>query len=173
MKERVWITSDTHFNHKNIIKYCNRPFVDVENMNKELIERWNNTVAKDDIVYHLGDFMLGSRSGLNTMVSKLNGRINIVLGNHDNLKYMDYINAGFNRVYDRPVLIQDYIILSHAPKFTNLSTPYINIFGHVHDDPNIMTISPTGACVCCERWDYKPVLLDDILKRIKEERNKN
>ena len=62
-----WVVSDTHFNHANIIQYCDRPFADVEQMNKELIKRWNNTVAKDDIVYQLGDFAFGSKEQLITV----------------------------------------------------------------------------------------------------------
>lgn len=56
---RVFFTSDTHFNHTNIIKYCQRPFRDIYEMNETLIANWNNVVAPDDIVFHLGDFCLG------------------------------------------------------------------------------------------------------------------
>ena len=58
----IWFTSDTHFSHCNIIKYCNRPFKDVDEMNKILIQNWNNVVRPDDIVWHLGDFALGDKN---------------------------------------------------------------------------------------------------------------
>jgi len=55
-----WIIADTHFGHKNVIKYCNRPYSSVEEMDKILITNWNKEVAPDDIVYHLGDFALSA-----------------------------------------------------------------------------------------------------------------
>jgi calcineurin-like phosphoesterase family protein len=54
----IFFTSDTHFNHKNIIKLCNRPFTSIEEMNEKIIENWNNIVKPEDIVWHLGDFAL-------------------------------------------------------------------------------------------------------------------
>ena len=60
--KHVWVTSDTHFNHANIIKYCNRPFSSVEEMNETIIANWNKVVSEDDMVYHLGDFALGDKS---------------------------------------------------------------------------------------------------------------
>ena len=56
---KVFFTSDTHFYHENIIRFCNRPFKDVEMMNETIIANWNNTIGQDDIVFHLGDFCLG------------------------------------------------------------------------------------------------------------------
>ena len=84
------VVSDTHFNHANIIKYCSRPFESIEQMNEELIKRWNNTVAKDDIVYHLGDFAFGSKEQLKEILGRLNGRVRLVMGNHDHKKGKDY-----------------------------------------------------------------------------------
>ena len=80
-----WFISDNHFNHKNIIKYCNRPFSSVEQMNRHMIQCWNNTVQKDDEVFHLGDFGLGRREDLVRIFEQLNGNITLIRGNHDRL----------------------------------------------------------------------------------------
>jgi len=76
-----FFTADTHFNHKNIIEYCKRPFKDIDEMNNELIKRWNETVSEEDTVFHLGDF---SFRGYWTFRNKLNGKIILLRGNHDN-----------------------------------------------------------------------------------------
>ena len=76
----VYFISDTHFNHKNIIKYCNRPYKSVEEMNKVLIENWNRVVKDADVIYHLGDFALYDEEEL---FNKLNGNIILIRGNHD------------------------------------------------------------------------------------------
>lgn len=59
---KVFVISDTHFGHKNIIDYCNRPFKSIEEMDEALIKNWNETVSNDDVVIHLGDFGLGKKS---------------------------------------------------------------------------------------------------------------
>ena len=61
LEMNIFITADHHFNHKNIIEYCDRPFKTVEEMNNTMIEKWNNKVGKDDLVIHLGDFALGNK----------------------------------------------------------------------------------------------------------------
>ena len=160
MNENVWFTSDTHFNHANIIKYCNRPFASVEEMNEKLIENWNSVVGKDDLTWCLGDFCLGpdQKKHIPELVSKLNGRINLILGNHDHNSVKFYYDAGFNRVYDRKVIINDFVILTHAPlMFLNDNTPFFQVFGHVHDSELYPTFAKTGCCVCVERHDYKPI----------------
>lgn len=161
-----WIISDTHFGHTNIIKYCNRPYKNVEEMDEDIIQKWNKFVQPDDIVYHLGDFSLSKKDSLSKLVSKLNGKIVLIRGNHDRENYKAYINAGFYAVYNLPVILDDFIILSHHPKFIEKNSPYINIYGHVHDSTSNETISETGACVCVERWNYEPIDLDILIQVI-------
>ena len=83
-KDKLFFTSDTHFHHKNIIKFCNRPFGDERIMDFALISNWNKVVPKDGIVFHAGDFAMTSRIDyIESIVSQLNGKIYLTLGNHD------------------------------------------------------------------------------------------
>ena len=82
-KNNIFFTSDTHFNHTNIIKYAQRPYSDAEEMNEDLIKRWNSVVGKNDIVFHLGDFMFGNINRFWEFRSRLNGKIYLIHGNHD------------------------------------------------------------------------------------------
>jgi len=75
----VFFTADHHFGHENIIRFCDRPFGSVEEMDEALVERWNERVGPDDVVYHLGDFTLGGKAA--ALFNRLNGVI-YVLGNH-------------------------------------------------------------------------------------------
>ena len=77
---KVWVTSDTHFLHENIIKYCDRPFKDKEEMTEALITTWNEQVGDDDLVIHLGDVTFSKDYDV---LSLLNGKKILVLGNHD------------------------------------------------------------------------------------------
>lgn len=141
---KIFFISDIHFFHTNIIKYCNRPYDNVDEMNADIIRRWNAVVNKNDIVWNLGDFIFAKKGNIETVreyVKKLNGRQYLVLGNHDRhvCKDMTYwYDCGFERVYDKPVLFQERYILSHEPVFTrqhlDLSgTDLVNIHGHIHN----------------------------------------
>ena len=79
----IFFTSDSHFCHSNIIKFCDRPFKDVEEMNEILIDNWNKTVGPNDIIYHLGDFCFAGSAEWHSILGRLNGRIHLILGNHD------------------------------------------------------------------------------------------
>lgn len=82
--QNLYFTSDLHFGHRNVIKFCERPFEDVKEMNKELIDRWNARVKPNDYIFVLGDtFWFNSRHDTLKIVSQLNGQMYFLLGNHD------------------------------------------------------------------------------------------
>lgn len=179
----IFLTSDQHFFHGNIIKYCNRPWnsgkdsdgniivtqKDIEEMNEEMIMRWNSVVPNDGIVYHLGDIALGDRNKIKEILPLLNGKINLIMGNHDTKSVEFYYECGFNRVYDHPILLKDFFILSHEPiSFLNKNSCFGNIYGHVHDSDVYKTFSVNSCCVCVERHDYKPISLKYIIEKCKE-----
>lgn len=80
--DSTFFTSDTHFGHENIIKFCKRPYQSVEEMNEALIENWNKVIGKNDTVFHLGDFALGGSTVWNNTLDRLNGKIYLIFGNH-------------------------------------------------------------------------------------------
>lgn len=163
---KTFIIADTHFGHSNIIKYCNRPFTNVEDMDNQLIKNWNNIVNKNDIVYHLGDFALGNIEKITEYRSKLNGKIFLVMGNHDIYNIKKYYEAGFDKVYDKPIIYNDFFIFSHKPMFLMENMPYANIFGHVHNNPEYTDYTSNTFCVSCERINYKPILIDNIVDKM-------
>ena len=124
-----------------------------------LIDYWNETVRNDDIVWFLGDFALGGRNVLNDYASKLKGRKRIILGNHDNLKDKDYLEAGFEFVSRWPVVLAQHIILSHAP-LPSVPIGFYNIFGHVHSAAAVPTQTENTRCVCVERQGMRPIAAD-------------
>lgn len=79
----TWFTSDIHFSHKNIIKYCNRPFQSVDEMDRILIDNWNAVVGPNDHVYQLGDFCFGKIDHILKISNRLNGIKHYIYGNHD------------------------------------------------------------------------------------------
>ncbi len=79
----VFFTSDTHFGHANIIKYCNRPYSDVAQMDAELIRRWNMVVNYGDTVFHLGDFAFANEARVEYLLNQLRGIKILIAGNHD------------------------------------------------------------------------------------------
>ena len=84
--DKVWFTSDLHFWHKNICKYCNRPYESVEEMNEAIIQNWNAVVKDDDIVFVLGDLGFCGIEKLKPLLERLKGKKYLVQGNHDSDK---------------------------------------------------------------------------------------
>ena len=112
----IFFTSDSHFHHKNVIKYCGRPFHSLDEMNSELIRHWNSRVGATDTVYHLGDFCFGKRELLAPTLQALNGYKILIRGNHDRTKTA-MLEAGFAEVHDCLELELEghRLYLSHIP----------------------------------------------------------
>lgn len=161
---RIFVISDTHFNHKNIIKYCNRPYSSVEEMNRDIICKWNSVVSPNDIVFHLGNFGFGTQMELASIFKQLNGRKYLVMGNHDykaGKKY--YEEIGFNGVYKEYILAN--IVFSHYPK--KIKAGQINIYGHIHNaKPEKWYDDRDHVCVSVEKINYIPIKLNDLLKGV-------
>lgn len=113
----MYFTSDTHFNHKNVIQYCNRPFANTREMDEALIENWNNTVKKDnEMIYVLGDFAFAGKEYTRTILHRLKGIKILVKGNHDkDAKTM--LELGFDRVVEneRIKVGNHNVLVSHFP----------------------------------------------------------
>ena len=171
---KIYVTADLHLGHANIIKYCGRPYNDVDEMNADLICRWNNVVKDNDRIFFLGDFALGNIERVIKWGHMLKGKKVFIYGNHDHHREKVYYDAGFEHVSKWPIVIQNRFLLSHAPMFAGSDSgvdpgDLVNIHGHIHDKVEQgPTISATSACVCVERWGYAPVELRVIDKEIRK-----
>ena len=161
---KIFFIGDTHFHDANILKYENRPFKSVEDMNKTLINNWNSVVNKSDAVYVVGDF--GAEMRELEILDKLNGTKYLIVGNHDTNSNEYYRHAGFTEVYDKPIILEGFWIISHEPLYMNNNMPYANIFAHVHGSPLIKDYSPHHFCVSAERIQFTPILFNDIKKAV-------
>jgi calcineurin-like phosphoesterase family protein len=158
---KIFFIADTHFYHKNIIDYCGRPYTSVEEMNKQLVKNWNATVHKDDLVIHLGDVGLGSKTQVRNIVKQLHGRKILIKGNHDIWTDEFYKTCGFERVSKFPIIWGEKYILSHAPLQLDFGD-YINIFGHVHNNGSKCEKPGRSKCVSVEMVKYTPIELGDL-----------
>ena len=170
MSNKIWLIADTHFSHTNVIQYCGRPFKDKFEMDKVLVQNWNNVVKKQDVVFMLGDFALCGKDKIIQIGQQLNGRKTLILGNHDGASKNTYYAAGFEYVSKYPIILDDWFILSHHPKFTENNGLYVNIYGHVHNDSAYKDYSADSFCVSAERIDYTPIDFEVIKEIIKRER---
>ncbi|CAG7645273.1 metallophosphoesterase [Paenibacillus allorhizosphaerae] len=156
----VFVISDHHFGHKQIIDFESRPFADVDEMNAAMIDKWNAVVGKDDKVYHLGDFSFLNREKTQAIVSRLNGYKFLIMGNHDRGRTRSWwLDVGFHEVSEYPIVYNGFYFLSHEPMYMNKHMPYVNIHGHIHGQKY------EGAQyinVSVELWNYEPLLFDTI-----------
>ena len=174
----VFLTSDTHFGHTGVCRFTRndgvtklRPWDDADEMDEEMVRRWNDRVRPNDKVYHLGDVVI-NRKALKIM-SRLNGDKVLIRGNHDIFRDDEY------RQYFRELRayhVMNGMILSHIPIHPeSLGRFGVNIHGHLHAN-RVMAevfgeyvVDTRYHCVCVEQTDYTPILFEDVIKRIEAE----
>jgi calcineurin-like phosphoesterase family protein len=179
----IWFTSDQHFDHRNIIEYCRRPFRDVNHMTEMMIAWHNERVAPGDTVWHLGDFALNSKT-VPRILPRLNGIHRLVAGNHDEAHPMRskaarclplYLEAGFTSVTREELIDLDglgKVRLCHMPYSGDSrqveryqqwrpvrGEEVLLLHGHVHE---AWRESPGTLNVGVDVWNYRPVSLEEV-----------
>ncbi len=177
---RIFLTSDTHFGHDREFIYGPRGFDSVKESDEEIIRKWNEVVAPDDIVYHLGDVMLNDNANGMECMRRLNGHIKLIRGNHDTdarwrlYEQLDNVELlGWAEV----IKYRKYTFyLSHHPTLTSnlddmspLGMRVLNLFGHTHQQKKFYDDKPFMYHVGLDSHDCYPVLLDDVIEAMKAE----
>lgn len=172
----VWFTSDTHFGHRNIIKYCKRPFAGlheiltdaippdaVSRMDETIVANWNATVGAGDTIYHLGDFAFYREPArTQALLGRLRGTKILIAGNHDRAEVKQL--RGWTGVHDTlEIRLGDrHLVLSHYPfkVWNKVHRGAINLHGHCHGGlPGCGQQHDVGV----DSWDYRPVGLETLL----------
>jgi calcineurin-like phosphoesterase family protein len=176
MSKDIWLVSDTHFFHTNILKFTDEEgnlirgsrFSSVEEMNQCMMDNWNSVVKPGDKVYHLGDVFMGAKEDFQKFWPKLNGKKNLIVGNHDDIKWLAQ-KEFFSKIYMWRMFTEFGLLLSHVPIHesglrrgspTDENAPMLlNVHGHIHQNP-----SPTKhhRCVCVEQIDYTPINIEEL-----------
>lgn len=174
---QTFFTSDTHFDDEYAIQYFNRPFQSVDEMNVVMVERWNNIVTDDDIVYHLGDFTPKNISHLTKWANQLNGNILILPGNIDRLWLQDFVPNEKVKVGVIPPLISlafeqlgrvgqpQVIVLCHYSMrvWERSDHGSWHLFGHTHGKLKGIGKSFDVGMDCT---DFEPLSLDKVAEKM-------
>lgn len=171
MSREIWLISDTHFMHRNILNFTDSEtgellrgarFSSIEEHDETIRDNWNKKVKKDDIVYHLGDVMIGPKDQWGKLYHSLNGRKRLIVGNHDDIKYM----CGFFQKVQMWRMFPEFgLLLTHVPidpsglHRYNDGSMLTNVHGHIHHHK-----SPTKhhVNVSCEAIDYTPINIEEL-----------
>lgn len=173
MSRDIWVVSDTHLFHSNILTFRDsktgklvrgNKFSNVSEMNEYMLDKWNSVVKPGDRVYHLGDVFIGSKEDFSRFWPKFNGSKNLIVGNHDPIKVLS--SGGFFKKVQMWRMFPEFgLILSHVPLHISsmyrhqLGRPLYGIHGHIHQNS-----SPIGPYrnVCVEVIDYTPINIEDL-----------
>lgn len=172
--DKVWFTSDLHFWHKNICKYCNRPFETMEEMNQALIDNWNSVVKEDDTVFVLGDMGFCGYDKLEPLMSQLNGKKYLIQGNHDSDKivfrlYEANIIEGYYKMHEVTIIGDEecpdqQLTLCHFPMidWPNKERGAWMVHGHQHQLPETPSCSVMHWDVGVDKNNLKPVSFEQL-----------
>jgi calcineurin-like phosphoesterase family protein len=177
MSRDIFVISDSHFRHSNILKFTDSAtgklirgdrFADVDEMDEHMIERWNSVVKQGDIVYHLGDVVMGDQEWFKRNWPRLNGSKRLIVGNHDDIPFLS--SGGFFKKVSMWRMFPEFgLMLSHVPLHLSslrrgapddLDAPVLlNVHGHIHQNT-----SPEGPYrnVSVEAINYTPVNIEEL-----------
>lgn len=167
--QKIYVTSDLHFGHKNIIKFENRPYKDVEEMTEGLINNWNSVVTANDLVYILGDFSFMGKRKTEEVLKRLRGKKILIKGNHDYYVKGDFDRSLFEEIVDYKEIKYNgkEIIMFHYPiaEWNGKLHGSIHLFGHIHSNTHEENceVKPNSFNVGVDMNGRKPVALDYIL----------
>ena len=153
-----FFTSDEHYGHKNIIKYCNRPFLNEIEMNNELIYRHNSIVGPNDVVVHIGDFTLGNKEFAADIIKQLKGQHIFLQGSHDR-----WLSSG-KFLWEKTIEGQ-HVVACHYPMRSWPRSHYRSwqLFGHVHGRGEIYRMQ---LDVGVDAWDFYPVAWETVKEKL-------
>lgn len=160
-EKKVWLITDTHFFHNNIVKLCGRP----ENHNELILENWINAAGENDVTIHMGDVMFGKEGKLKDILDSVPGEKILVRGNHDKRKPEWYMKNGFILCVES--LVYKGVLITHVPAQTLPDGVRLNVHGHFHNNDKRYWEYPThhfNRLYAIENTEYKPVLFEDYVK---------
>ncbi|MGD9901731.1 MAG: metallophosphoesterase [Spirochaetales bacterium] len=166
----IYYISDLHFGHFNIIKFCNRPFKNLEEMNETLIKNWNEKVNNNDTVYIVGDLFFRNAENPELILNRLKGKKHLIVGNHDSswIKKVD-LNKYFESINNMLVFSNGKckITLCHYPMMS-FDGEY-QVYGHIHNNKNdtywqLLKTMKNSLNASIEINNYEPVTFDELLK---------
>lgn len=172
--DKVWFTSDLHFWHKNICKYCNRPYETIEEMNQGIIDNWNSVVKEDDTVFVLGDLGFCGIEKLRPLMSQLKGKIILIQGNHDSdyvmsTLYHEKIINNFDRLMSITIIGDEEcpnqeLTLCHFPMIDwyNKEKGSWMIHGHQHQLPETPSCSAAHYDVGVDKNNWTPINFEQL-----------
>lgn len=171
-ESELFFTSDTHFDHENILKYCSnsRNFKDVDEMNESIITNWNSVVPPGGIVWHLGDVIFAGAKRA-SLLNRLNGSKHLILGNHDKA---DHLKEYFATIHDyKEIRVnKKTVVLMHYPIASWNKEHYgsIHLHGHLHGGKHheLNGAKKNRIDVGVDCWELKPVSFQQIEKHLKE-----
>lgn len=183
---KIFLTSDTHFGHSNIIKFCDRPFNNVEEMDYKLIEAWNKKVPQDGLVFHLGDFAWGGYEFWKKIREQLNGDIILIKGNHDQKnmsstaeqELFQYVTwQMLIEIEGRKVLLNHFPFLCYAGVYREPKKLVYSLYGHCHsgpgkkgeDIPRLVHTYPTQYDVGVDNNNYEPISWYEVNEKIQKQ----
>lgn len=192
VNHNIWFIADTHFGHKNVIDFCDRPFANAREMDEVMITRWNTLVDPKDSVYHLGDFALTGTGRCREILKQLNGHIHLICGNHDkparqckdcfasisDYKYLS-IHTGTNEKTGHKkhtkIVLMHYAMRTWHSAYRGTWQLYGHSHGNLPDGESSLSMDvgvDAKNPITGEPWDFWPIHFDQVAAVMKEKKKK-